>query len=143
MYKVCVVKIDYFINLGHYLSESDFFNYSHIGHAIQITHNWETKPLKSYPSSYQPPLQVNIVTTGSAHKKNAPGPLTLEQEELPVLPAWAHRFVLNQTWFTKRNPIYVIEKMYPFFLKDHIPSQYFYGLQRARLYYEEGDISEK
>ncbi|KAI8881910.1 alpha/beta-hydrolase [Backusella circina FSU 941] len=131
---------------GHYLSESDFFNYSHIGHAIQITHNWETQPLKSYPSSYQPPLQVNITTSGSNHKGKAPAPLKLDQEELPVLPAWAHRFILNRPWFTKRNPIYVIEKLYPFFLMDHIPSQYFYGLQRARVYYEEGmkqPISEK
>ncbi|KAI7904630.1 uncharacterized protein BX663DRAFT_541633 [Cokeromyces recurvatus] len=35
------------------------------------------------------------------------------------------------------NPIYFVEKLlYPFFFRDHIPSQYFQGLQRASIYYE-------
>jgi hypothetical protein len=132
---------------GHFMSESDFFNYSHVGHAIQITRKWHSKPLKSYPSSYQPPMQVNIVTNSSSALSSSPQQtvahynktLLLPSQQLPTLPNWANFFISKpwiQRYLPNGNPIYFIEKLYPFFFMDHIPSQYFAGLQRARVYYE-------
>ncbi|KAI8645141.1 Alpha/Beta hydrolase protein, partial [Parasitella parasitica] len=143
---------------GRFMSESDFFNYSHVGHAIQITHKWHSKPLKSYPSSYQPPMQLKIITDSSKGKGNGSSSsssssnqhqvvvhkklLKPQQEERieeqqAMLPNWA-KFFIYKPWAQRHlptgNPIYFIEKLYPFFLMDHIPSQYFYGLQRARIY---------
>ncbi|KAI8066287.1 Alpha/Beta hydrolase protein [Gilbertella persicaria] len=125
---------------GHFISENDFFNYSHIGHTIHITREWHTKPLKSYPSSYQPPMQVNIVMRHQQPVRNHKKLLARQYENLPLpnLPKWAT--LIKNSWVQRYlphgNPIYFIEKMYPFFLMDHMPSQYFHGLQRARLYYE-------
>lgn len=142
------------LNIGHFMSESDFFNYSHVGHAIQITRKWNSKPLKSFPSSYQPPMQVNIVTHSDAGVSNAGyhqvqqhGRIknTVQQQQMPILPNWANFFV-NKPWLRRYlpngNPIYFIEKMYPFFLMDHIPSRYFEGLQRARIYYENEEMEQ-
>lgn len=137
------------------MSESDFFNYSHVGHAVQITHNWHSKPLKSFPSSYEAPTQLNIVTSthsdssssgGSNHQIVVHKKLLKQQqqqqhmdEQQAMLPNWA-KFFLYKPWLhnylPNGNPIYFIEKLYPFFIKDHIPKQYFDGLQRARVYYE-------
>ncbi|KAG2237059.1 hypothetical protein INT48_001827 [Thamnidium elegans] len=112
---------------GHFVSESDFFNYSHVGHAIKITRKWNAKPLKTFPSSYQPPMQVNIVTQTSA----SAGQVVLSKpkavtQPLPMLPNWA-KFFISKPWLQRYlpngNPIYFIEKMYPFFLMDHIPSR--------------------
>ncbi|KAI8340982.1 Alpha/Beta hydrolase protein [Choanephora cucurbitarum] len=123
---------------GHFMNDNDFFNYSHIGHAIQITHSWQTKPLRSYPSSYQPPMQVNVVTHQHEHMQT----LVAQQHKqpaLPDLPKWV-TFLLGkpwlQQWLPDENPIQIVERLYPFFLKDHIPSQYFHGLERARIYYK-------
>jgi hypothetical protein len=135
------------------MSESDFFNYSHVGHAIQITRKWHSKPLKTYPSSYQPPMQVNIVTNSSNSSSSSSSTSSPQQQttihynkkllspkqQLPTLPNWANFFISKpwiQHYLPNGNPIYFIEKLYPFFLMDHIPSQYFNGLQRARIYYE-------
>lgn len=83
-------------------------------------------------------MQVNIVTQTSA------GPVVLNKpkavtQPLPMLPNWA-KFFISKPWLQRYlpngNPIYFIEKLYPFFLMDHIPSRYFEGLQRARVYYE-------
>ncbi|KAG2206704.1 hypothetical protein INT47_003646 [Mucor saturninus] len=130
---------------GHFVSESDFFNYSHVGHAIQITRKWNAKPLKTFPSSYQPPMQVNIVTqtvgsssTGYYQPLVTTSSKPMTTTALPVLPRWA-QWLMNRPQLQRHwngNPIYFIEKMYPYFLMDHIPSQYFEGLQRARIYYE-------
>lgn len=131
------------------MSESDFFNYSHVGHAIQITRKWNAKPLKTFPSSYQPPMQVNIVTHTISSSSNGyyqvhAKPKTIQQQQtLPMLPNWA-KFFTSKPWLQRHlpngNPIYFIEKLYPFFLMDHIPSQYFQGLQRARIYYENEEL---
>jgi hypothetical protein len=134
------------------MSESDFFNYSHVGHAIQITHKWHSKPLKSFPSSYQPPMQLNIITKINGSNNNNQHQIVIhkkllkqqQQEQLvdeqqAMLPNWAKYFIYKpwiQKYLPNGNPIYFIEKLYPFFLMDHIPSQYFHGLQRARIYYE-------
>lgn len=141
------------------MSESDFFNYSHVGHAVQITPKCHSKPLKTYPSSYQPPMQVNIVTNSNSSSSDGSNSSTVHdndrtslqqanpynkkllstKQQLPTLPRWAN-FFINKSWIQRfvpnRNPIHFIEKLYPFFLKDHIPSQYFQGLERARIYYE-------
>jgi hypothetical protein len=136
------------------MSESDFFNYSHVGHAIQITRNWHSKPLKAFPSSYQPPMQVNIVTSSasvsaspstyqqavSSHHHHHKQKVQLQQSNVESLPKWA-KVIMSQRWTEKvGNPIYFIEKLYPFFLMDHIPSQYFKGLARARIYYESEEL---
>ncbi|KAF1807052.1 Alpha/Beta hydrolase protein [Mucor lusitanicus] len=138
---------------GRFMSESDFFNYSHVGHAVQITHNWQSKPLKSFPSSYEAPAQLNIITStlgdsssnGShqvvVHKKLLKQPQQQQSmdEQQAMLPNWAKVFIYKpwlQNYLPNGNPIYFIEKLYPFFIKDHIPKQYFDGLQRARVYYE-------
>ncbi|KAI9356069.1 Alpha/Beta hydrolase protein [Pilaira anomala] len=127
-------------SVGHFVSESDFFNYSHVGHAIKITRKWNAKPLKTFPSSYQPPMQVNIVTQTNASSilLTTSRPKAVPQP-LPILPNWA-KFFLSKPWLQgylpNGNPIYFIEKLYPYFLMDHIPSRYFEGLQRARVYYE-------
>ncbi|KAJ2958937.1 hypothetical protein NQZ79_g5517 [Umbelopsis isabellina] len=47
--------------IGRYFSRNDFFNYSHIGQAIQILSKWHEKPVKIYPSTYQPSLKVQVV----------------------------------------------------------------------------------
>jgi hypothetical protein len=47
--------------IGRYFSRNDFFNYSHIGQAIQILSKWHDKPVKIYPSTYQPSLKVQVV----------------------------------------------------------------------------------
>jgi hypothetical protein len=136
------------------MSESDFFNYSHVGHAIQITRKWHSKPLKSYPSSYQPPMQVNIVTHGNQNNSSvgyhqvqatARTSSSVHQQQLPILPNWAN-FFIQKPWIKRYlphgNPIYFIEKLYPFFLMDHIPARYFEGLQRARIYYENEEMEQ-
>lgn len=145
------------------MSESDFFNYSHVGHAIQITRNWHSKPLKCFPSSYQPPMQVSIVTNSLSsssvsfsasptttavvyhqpHIQNQkPKKVALPVPSMESLPKWA-KFISSTTWSEKvGNPIYFIEKMYPFFLMDHLPSQYFKGLARARVYYENEELEQ-
>lgn len=122
------------------MSESDFFNYSHVGHAIKITRKWNAKPLKTFPSSYQPPMQVNIVTqTNASSILLTTSRPKVGSQPLPILPNWA-KFFLSKPWLQRYlpngNPIYFIEKLYPYFLMDHIPSRYFEGLQRARVYYE-------
>jgi hypothetical protein len=97
--------------VGHYMPTTDFFNYSHVGHAVQITypilHHY---PLKSYPSNYQPNLHVDII----------PG-------------AWQG----NSDYSNRKiiNPITKLESFYPFFIRDHIPINYFKGLERARMHY--------
>lgn len=138
------------------MSESDFFNYSHVGHAIQITRKWHSKPLKSYPSSYQPPMQVNIVTHANHENSNivyrqvqpthgGSKSSLQQQEQMPILPNWAN-FFIKKPWLKRYlphgNPIYFIEKLYPFFLMDHIPARYFEGLQRARIYYENEEMKQ-
>lgn len=93
-------------------------------------------------------MQVNIVThtLNTGYYQSAlinPKPTTNKPTTLPVLPKWA-QWIMSQTWFNQSknqgNPIYFIEKLYPYFLMDHIPSQYFEGLQRARIYYEQEEL---
>ncbi|KAG0166542.1 hypothetical protein DFQ28_007183 [Apophysomyces sp. BC1034] len=137
---------------GSYMSDMNFFNYSHVGHAIQITHPWHTKPLKMYPSSYMPTLQVNVVLGACGteiiddeqQSNGYVGSSVSPPTESAKLPGWME-FIANQSlvqqYVTPKlkqatiNPIHVIEKFYPFFMKDHIPYYYFEGLQRARVYY--------
>ncbi|GAN00604.1 lipase, class 3 [Mucor ambiguus] len=138
---------------GRFMSESDFFNYSHVGHAVQITPKWHSKPLKFFPSSYEAPTQLNIMTntlsdssSNGSHQVAVHKKLIKQQEQQQhmdeqqaMLPNWAKLFIYKpwlQNYLPNGNPIYFIEKLYPFFIKDHIPKQYFDGLQRARVYYE-------
>jgi hypothetical protein len=144
------------------MSESDFFNYSHIGHAIKIQPKWRSKPLRTYPSSYQPPMQVNIVTHANAaatigvgggyYQVQPHGSKANNKQQassLPILPtnlpSWA-KFFMKKSWIQyylpQGNPIYFIQKSYPFVLMDHIPSSYFEGLARARIYYENEELEQ-
>ncbi|KAL0074819.1 Alpha/Beta hydrolase protein [Phycomyces blakesleeanus] len=50
--------------IGNYMKSTDFFNYSHIGHAIQLNSRWHRKPLRVYPSGYQATMQVEITLGG-------------------------------------------------------------------------------
>lgn len=92
-------------------------------------------------------MQVNIVThtvtTNSGYYQVHAKPKTVVQQALPMLPNWANFFVTKpwlQRYLPNGNPIYFIEKLYPYFFMDHIPSQYFQGLQRARIYYENEEL---
>ncbi|KAI9470518.1 MAG: Alpha/Beta hydrolase protein [Benjaminiella poitrasii] len=95
--------------VGHYVQSMDFFNYSHVGHAVHLAWSWARRPLYIYPSSYESNLKVDVVVGESKRGK--------EEEE------------------RKKSPIDVIESMYPFFIHDHLPYGYFKGLERARAYY--------
>ncbi|KAI8338817.1 Alpha/Beta hydrolase protein [Blakeslea trispora] len=122
------------MTVGHYVSSTDFFNYSHIGHAVQITYPMlHRKPLKIYPSSYQSNLTVDIASSSSSD------PCTSDHQQLPDKTQavdiqnypWWFRFILKRY----HNPISVVESFYPFFIRDHIPIHYFEGLERAQEYY--------
>lgn len=119
------------------MPSTDFFNYSHVGHAVQITHPiLSSQPLKIYPSSYQSNLRVDI--TVSTSKKYSQDRKFDNNTSLPAIdstiithyPKWIRPFLQRV-----KNPIPVIESFYPYFLKDHIPIHYFEGLERASAYY--------
>ncbi|KAG1446211.1 hypothetical protein G6F56_009647 [Rhizopus delemar] len=128
--------------IGHYAPTTDFFNYSHVGHAIQITHPiLSPKPIKAYPSSYESNLKV-VLSPGNWKGTWSPG---LARQEFKVTKndnkytktadasysAWT-KATLNRLGV---DPISFIESFYPFFIRDHIPIHYFKGLDRAREYY--------
>ncbi|KAF7731222.1 hypothetical protein EC973_000638 [Apophysomyces ossiformis] len=136
---------------GIYMSDMNFFNYSHVGHAIQLTHSWHSEPLKMYPSSYMPTLQVRVTLgaydsnkTNGQQQSNGRAESSESANETAHRPEWLE-YIANQSVVQKYvaprlkaaqiNPIKVIEMFYPFFMKDHIPCHYFEGLQRAREYY--------
>ncbi|KAI8379384.1 Alpha/Beta hydrolase protein [Radiomyces spectabilis] len=140
--------------IGQYMSSTDFFNYSHVGHAIHIKHRWHRKPIRVYPSSYQPTMQVEIVlgawdpTREEKEQYDCTNDLVQSAQERDdqvakrPLPRLVRRLE-SQPWFqflAKRygddNPIHLLEKIYPFFITDHMPVNYFKGLQRARAYYK-------
>lgn len=127
------------MTIGHYIPQTDFFNYSHVGHAVQITHAMlSPAPLKIYPSSYQSNLKVDIIVSDSHIPKNRKA----EEEEkkksmLPFTPALNEYPWWIKPWIKRViNPIPIIESFYPFFIRDHIPIHYFDGLERARVYYQ-------
>ncbi|KAL7320973.1 hypothetical protein PS15m_000800 [Mucor circinelloides] len=124
--------------VGHYVPTTDFFNYSHVGHAVQITHPMlNPEPLEIYPSSYQPNLNVDIVVSSpyspSYQKKIDPdSSMAKSSKDLTAnYPWWVRPFLKRVI-----NPIPFVESFYPFFLRDHIPIHYFEGLERARGYYK-------
>lgn len=126
------------MTVGHYVPTTDFFNYSHVGHAVQITHPiLNPEPLKIYPSSYQSNLKVDIIVSSSSYQGGgAPDQNTCSSDSKS-----SNDLTANYPWwfrpFLKRgtNPIPFIESFYPFFLRDHIPIHYYEGLERARGYY--------
>ncbi|KAI8378822.1 Alpha/Beta hydrolase protein [Choanephora cucurbitarum] len=122
------------MTIGHYVSSTDFFNYSHIGHAVQITYPMlHEKPLKIYPSSYQSNLTVDIASS-SDHLIPEEPPLANKTQEVDLQSyPWWFRPILK----SHRNPISLLESFYPFFLRDHIPIHYFEGLERAQVYYSQ------
>ncbi|KAI8974126.1 Alpha/Beta hydrolase protein [Pilobolus umbonatus] len=136
-------------SIGNFVSDYDFFNYSHIGHAVQINSKIYSKPLKTYPSSHQSPMKVNVtIGTPLAEIMSQAEPLDSAAtacRESPKMPPWAKSWADNKLvqYFMKKNPIPAIEGLYPFFIMDHIPSQYFEGLQAARIYYENQIIARK
>ncbi|KAI7862927.1 Alpha/Beta hydrolase protein [Spinellus fusiger] len=137
--------------IGHYMKTTDFFNYSHVGHAIQINRPWSSKPFHVYPSGYQVTMQIEIVlgawggrsfpkenyrqhTKISHNYRHNP----FKNEKELVLPRLAV-FLSDQAWlqffvntFTDGNPIHILESVYPFFFQDHLPVNYFDGLGRIR-----------
>ncbi|KAI9281211.1 Alpha/Beta hydrolase protein [Umbelopsis sp. AD052] len=50
--------------IGRHFSRNDFFNYSHVGQAIELLSLWHEEPAKIYPSTYQPSLKVQVVLGG-------------------------------------------------------------------------------
>jgi hypothetical protein len=123
------------ITIGHYMPSTDFFNYSHVGHAVQITHPvLSSEPLKIYPSSYQSNLHVDITVSAlkkhNQDQKNTINQLDIDSTVIAHYPKWIRPFLKRV-----QNPIPFIESLYPFFLKDHIPIHYFEGLERASAYY--------
>ncbi|KAF7722570.1 hypothetical protein EC973_002960 [Apophysomyces ossiformis] len=127
--------------IGHYMSRTDFFNYSHVGHAIQIAYPWQSKPLRMYPSSYQPTMQVDIVL-GAWRDVALPSnvrplrPSFNDTKKQTKLPWWARYVEKAAAKLGNGNPIHGIEKLYPFLIRDHIPVHYFEGLHKARIHYE-------
>jgi hypothetical protein len=138
---VCRVPPGYdSVTVGHYVPTTDFFNYSHVGHAVQITHPiLNPKPLKVYASSYQSNLDVDIIVSSSPHQ----GVGVPNQNTCSNNPKSSNDLTVNYPWwfrpFLKRviNPIPFIESLYPFFIRDHLPIYYYEGLERARGYYSE------
>ncbi|KAI9277390.1 Alpha/Beta hydrolase protein [Sporodiniella umbellata] len=128
--------------VGHYAPTTDFFNYSHVGHAIQITHPiLSSKPIKAYPSSYESNLEV-VLSSGNWKSNWSHGMAQKEYKhankqenkyartEDASYSAWT-KATLNRFGM---DPISFIESFYPFFIRDHIPIHYFNGLERARQY---------
>lgn len=173
--------------IGRYFSRNDFFNYSHVGQAIQLLSWWHDQPAKIYPSTYQPSLKVQVVlgaydTSTSVNDIHGQEPFDEDEETFAItssptttsptdstsgsqflqlttlkrqsgsdykpidtykpIPILVRR--LDQSrWFDKldrwmkgRNPIQCIEGLYPFFIMDHIPHEYYSALQRLRHYHE-------
>lgn len=125
------------MTIGHYVPQTDFFNYSHVGHAVQITHAMlNPDPLKIYPSSYQSNVKVNVVVSSDSdtllpQQKRQPSP----DVAIGEYPWWIRPWIKRAG-----NPILIIESFYPFFLRDHIPIHYFEGLERARFYYNKKNM---
>jgi hypothetical protein len=174
-------------SIGRYFSRNDFFNYSHVGQAIQLLSWWHDQPAKIYPSTYQPSLKVQVVlgaydTSTSVNDIHGQEPFDEDEETFAItssptttsptdsmsgsqflqlttlkrqsgsdykpidtykpIPILVRRLDQSQ-WFDKldrwmkgRNPIQCIEGLYPFFIMDHIPHEYYSALQRLRHYHE-------
>ncbi|RCH86567.1 hypothetical protein CU098_006254 [Rhizopus stolonifer] len=121
------------MTVGHYVASTDFFNYSHVGHAVQITHPiLSVKPLKIYPSSYQSNLTVDIIASANSCKVNRPAVFQKPKLDIYSYPWWFRPLLKRYD-----NPICLLESFYPFFIRDHIPIHYFEGLERARSYYQD------
>ncbi|KAG0747606.1 hypothetical protein G6F57_002919 [Rhizopus arrhizus] len=126
--------------IGHYAPRTDFFNYSHVGHAVQITHPiLNPKPLKAYPSHYETNLNV-ILSSGRWTK---PWSHTAAKQELKHSTDKKSKYAkTSDTYYSAwtkygvdqlgLDPISFIESLYPFFMRDHLPIHYFNGLERAR-----------
>ncbi|KAI7904234.1 Alpha/Beta hydrolase protein [Cokeromyces recurvatus] len=116
--------------VGYYAPSTDFFNYSHIGHAVQITWPWMSKPIKIYPSSYESNLKVNVVDSKENYNNN-----TMDSVVSGLEVRHMNNTKQQQHKQKKKNLIGFIESMYPFYIYDHLPNGYFEGLERARDYY--------
>jgi hypothetical protein len=176
--------------IGRHFTRNDFFNYSHVGQAIELLSLWHEKPAKIYPSTYQPSLKVQVVlggynTSTSANIIHGQERFTEDEEAYNVSsPTLTDSSMSSRTgsqilqltkvkrrsasdyrpvetykpipilvrhmdengWFDKldkmlkgTNPIQLIEGLYPFFLMDHIPHEYYTALQRLRHYHEQQD----
>ncbi|CEI97120.1 hypothetical protein RMCBS344292_11258 [Rhizopus microsporus] len=135
------------MTIGHYAPTTDFFNYSHIGHAVEITHPiLNPRPLKAYPSSYQSNMKVSIVpgswkgiwSYGKAKKDFLRSTNKYTKTQDYGYSTWAKN-ALNRLGV---DPISLVESFYPFFIRDHIPIQYFKGLERARIFYNRQEFTE-
>ncbi|ORE03889.1 alpha/beta-hydrolase [Rhizopus microsporus var. microsporus] len=135
------------MTIGHYAPTTDFFNYSHIGHAVEITHPiLNPRPLKIYPSSYQSNMKVSIVpgswkgiwSYGKAKKDFLRSTNKYTKTQDYGYSAWAKN-ALNRLGI---DPISLVESFYPFFIRDHIPIHYFKGLERARAFYNRQEFTE-
>lgn len=129
------------MTIGHYVPQTDFFNFSHVGHAVQITHaTLDPNPLKIYPSSHQTNLKVDVVVSDSDFPRNRQ--LQAKEKKAAPLPDMKAYPWWIRPWIERvENPIPIIEWFYPFFLRDHIPIHYFEGLERARVYYKPSKIN--
>ncbi|KAI9357478.1 Alpha/Beta hydrolase protein [Pilaira anomala] len=133
------------MTIGHYVPQTDFFNYSHVGHAVQITHTMlDPNPLWIYPSTHQTNLKVDVIVSDTDVPKNRKRQLEEKRiSNLPFAPMIEKYPWWIQPWIKRVvNPIPILESFYPFFLRDHIPIHYFEGLERARAYYKTRDMCQ-
>ncbi|GAA5805550.1 hypothetical protein HPULCUR_011069 [Helicostylum pulchrum] len=134
------------MTIGHYVPQTDFFNYAHVGHAVQITYALlDPNPLNIYPSSHQTNLKVDVVVSDSNVRKDRQRQLEeLKEGNKAFSPKIQEYAWWIQPWIKRVvNPIPILESLYPFFIRDHIPIDYFEGLERARAYYKAQDMCKK
>lgn len=131
------------LTIGYYVPQTDFFNFSHVGHAVQITHaTLDRTSLNFYPSSYQTNIKLNVVIFDSDVPRDRK--LQAKEKYKPCRPNIEEYPWWIKPWIQRvGNPIPIIEWFYPFFIRDHIPVHYFKGLERARAYYKTQDMCKK
>ncbi|KAI8969319.1 Alpha/Beta hydrolase protein [Mycotypha africana] len=146
--------------VGNYAPKTDFFNYAHVGQVVQLTHPLlNDEPLKTYPSPYETAAVIEVIDTASSFSTSSlaektsnteldnnsepctPVPEELQDERLiptairhasaKSLPSWL-KFLMQQLQYS--SPITMLESLYPFFIRDHIPVHYFEGLDKIRDY---------
>ncbi|KAI8098630.1 Alpha/Beta hydrolase protein [Halteromyces radiatus] len=145
---VCRLPVGYDNRIfGRFVSKWDFFNYAHVGHGVLIPHNPE-RPLTLKPSSYQSPGSMQIIAINStlyrpyALTPTPPSDINGLPKWMQVIHSW-HTFY--RSWIpassdeyptkTIRNPLQLLECFYPPVLRDHIPHNYYHGLECARKFY--------
>ncbi|KAG0164138.1 hypothetical protein DFQ30_010458 [Apophysomyces sp. BC1015] len=124
--------------VGPYIRKMDLINYFHTGHAIKLIRRDEKLaedeiPLEEYPSVYHPALVVKLIPGKYDRCIDLSNfkPLQTPYDE-SAKPWWTKPVEYLAASFGGGNPIHGIEKLCPFFIKDHLPIGYFNGLENVR-----------